>query len=91
MGLLAVEESPRWLAQKGRHDEALANLAFFRGVDANDAEVLEELAEIEIAVSEERANHRGLKEAFLGKGNFIRFVIAFTILCVSSSRRLIHF
>ena len=39
------------------------------------------MAEIEAAIEEERAAREGLgiKEAFLGKGNFIRFLIAFYI------------
>ena len=40
-----------------------------------------EMAEIEAGINEEREARRGfgLREAFFGKGNFIRFVIAFTI------------
>ena len=43
--------------------------------------VLEEYAEIEATIEEERNARKGLgwKEAFFGKGNFIRFVIAFVI------------
>ncbi len=43
--------------------------------------VLHEIAEIEAAIEEERIAREGLgiKEAFFGKGNFIRFVIAFVI------------
>jgi hypothetical protein len=39
------------------------------------------MAEIDAQIEEERAARQGLglKEAFFGKGNFIRFVIAFTI------------
>ena len=39
------------------------------------------MAEIDAAVLEEREARRGLgiKEAFFGKGNFVRFVIAFVI------------
>jgi hypothetical protein len=39
------------------------------------------MAEIEAAINEEREARQGLgaKEAFFGKGNFIRFVIAFVI------------
>ena len=39
------------------------------------------MAEIEAAIEEERVARKGLgiKEAFFGKGNFIRFVIAFFI------------
>ena len=39
------------------------------------------MAEIDAQITEEREARKGLglKEAFFGKGNFIRFVIAFTI------------
>jgi hypothetical protein len=39
------------------------------------------MAEIDAQISEERNARKGLglKEAFFGKGSFIRFVIAFTI------------
>jgi len=39
------------------------------------------MAEIEAAINEEREARQGLgiREAFFGKGNFIRFVIAFVI------------
>jgi hypothetical protein len=39
------------------------------------------MAEIDAAIEEERQAREGLhwKEAFLGKGNFIRFVLAFVI------------
>jgi hypothetical protein len=86
LGLLTVKESPRWLAQKGRHEDALANLSYLRRVPVRpdgsyDESVLNEYAEIEAAIKEERAAREGLglKEAFLGKGNWIRFVIAIVI------------
>jgi len=80
-GLLTVKESPRWLASVGRHEEAIANLAYLRKEPANSQSVLEEMAEIDAAIEEEREARQGLgiKEAFFGKGNFVRFVIAFTI------------
>ena len=80
-GLLTVRESPRWLASKGRVDDALTNLAYLRKRDTDDEEVRAEMAEIEAAIEEEREARKGLgaKEAFLGKGNFIRFVIAAVI------------
>lgn len=39
------------------------------------------MAEIEAAINEEREARQGLgiKEAFFGKGNFIRFLLAFVI------------
>ncbi|KIY72272.1 general substrate transporter [Cylindrobasidium torrendii FP15055 ss-10] len=81
LGLFTVKESPRWLASVDRHEEALNSLAYLRKRSIHDESVLHELAEIEAAIAEEREarNGLGLKEAFFGKGNFIRFVIAFVI------------
>ena len=72
------KESPRWLAYAGRHEEALHNLAYLRKKSPNSAAVRVELAEIEAAIEEE---HQGisLRDAFLAKGNWIRFFIAFFI------------
>lgn len=66
---------------KGREPEALRNLAFLRRRPVTDLAVIEELAEIEAAVREEREAREGLgwQEAFLAPGNRIRFVIAFVI------------
>jgi MFS family permease len=81
LGLFTVKESPRYLASVGRTEEGLHNLAYLRRSSITDTEVLEEFAEIEAACEEERRAKEGLgwKEAFFGKGNFIRFVIAFTV------------
>jgi hypothetical protein len=56
-------------------------LAYLRRDYESSADVLSELAEIEAAVEEERIARENLrwKEAFFGKGNFVRFVIAFVI------------
>ncbi|KAF5383294.1 hypothetical protein D9615_004778 [Tricholomella constricta] len=80
-GLLTVKESPRWLASVGRNKEALRNLAYLRKESETSEAVAYEMAEIETQIQEERAAREGLgfKEAFLAKGNFIRFVIAFVI------------
>jgi len=80
-GLLTIKESPRWLASVGRRKEALASLAYLRKEPIDSEEVLSEMAEIEAAIEEERAARKGLglKEAFFGKGNFVRFFIAFFI------------
>ena len=81
LGLLTVRESPRWLVSKGRHAEAHTNLAYMRGSQPDSEGVLHELAEIEAALTEER-NARanlGLREAFFGRGKFVRFLIAFFI------------
>ena len=81
LGLLTTKESPRWLASRGRTHEALKNLAYLRKESMDSDSVRHEMAEIEAAIEEERAARKGLglKEAFFGKGNFIRFVIAFFI------------
>ncbi|TFY83914.1 hypothetical protein EWM64_g107 [Hericium alpestre] len=80
-GLLTVRESPRWLASVGREDEALANLAYYRRKHPESDDIRSEFAEIEAAILEERQARAdlGFKEAFLGKGNWIRFAIAFWI------------
>ncbi|KAF9506548.1 hypothetical protein BS47DRAFT_396141 [Hydnum rufescens UP504] len=80
-GLLFTRESPRWLATRGRTEEAIVNLAFLRRTSLSDPEVIAEFAEIEAAVEEEREARKGLgpKEAFLAPGNRIRFLIAFVI------------
>ncbi|KAG1824770.1 general substrate transporter [Suillus subaureus] len=81
LGLFTVKESPRWLASKGRVAEGIANLAYLRREPYDSDEVRREFAEIEAAIREEQEARQGLglKEAFFGKGNFIRFVIAFMI------------
>ncbi|KAF9524765.1 general substrate transporter [Crepidotus variabilis] len=81
LGLLTVKDSPRWLASVGRDEEALETLAYLRRADPTSEDVVHEIAEIQAAIDEERQSRAGLgwKEAFFGKGNFIRFVIAFVI------------
>ncbi|KAJ3562586.1 hypothetical protein NP233_g9479 [Leucocoprinus birnbaumii] len=81
LGILTIKESPRWLASVGRNEEALKNLAYLRKEPETSPDVLHEMAEIEAAIIEEREVRKGLgwKEAFFGKGNFVRFFIAFFI------------
>jgi sugar porter (SP) family MFS transporter len=81
LGILTIKESPRFLASVNKRDVALVNLAYLRREPVTSESVISELAEIEAAIDEERAARQGLglKEAFFGKGNFIRFVIAFVI------------
>ncbi|KAI0064834.1 general substrate transporter [Artomyces pyxidatus] len=82
LGLLTVKESPRWLASKGRSEEASTVLAYLRKMDPNSPRVRSELAEIEAVLQEQRDARNsvvGLRDAFFGRGNLIRFVIALVI------------
>ncbi|KAJ3759323.1 general substrate transporter [Lentinula raphanica] len=81
LGLLTIKESPRFLASVGRNNEALSNLAYLRRSSPHSESVILEMAEIEAAIQEENEARKSLgwREAFLGKGNAIRFVIAFMI------------
>ncbi|KAF7972317.1 hypothetical protein HWV62_18504 [Athelia sp. TMB] len=81
LGLLTVKESPRWLASRNRTEEAIANLAYLRRDVGDSHAIKHEYAEIEAQIMEEREARKGLglKEAFFGKGNFVRFNIAFFI------------
>lgn len=56
-------------------------MAYLRRAPVSSPEVLAEMAEIQAAIEEENAARAGVnwKEAFLGKGNFVRFFIAFFI------------
>ncbi|KZT57589.1 general substrate transporter [Calocera cornea HHB12733] len=82
IGLFFCRESPRWLARKGRMDQALSALAHYRRGSIHDEEIKAEMAEIEATILEERESRAGLgwQEAFFGKGNWPRFAIAFVIM-----------
>jgi len=64
IGMLRVPESPRWLVEKGRYDEALAVLKTVRSQDR----ALAEFAQVEHVAEEEQEN-QGLsfKEIFANK------------------------
>lgn len=46
-----MPESPRWLVAKGRVEEARQTLAALKGVDPGDADVHDDIAEIEVSLS----------------------------------------
>jgi len=60
-------------------DEGLKNLAYLRRLPADDVAVRAEFVEIEASIEEERVATQdlGWREAFFGKGNWPRFLIAF--------------
>lgn len=62
-GMLRMPESPRWLVDKGRSDEALAVLKTVRSEDRAVAE----LAEVETVAEEERDEHIEGKAIFSNK------------------------
>ncbi|KAL4862162.1 hypothetical protein BDV12DRAFT_49348 [Aspergillus spectabilis] len=79
LGMLFLKESVRWLASKGRHDEALQSLIWIRGGEDTE-EIRAEMAEILDGISAEVAATEGLtwKELNL-PANRYRVFIAITI------------
>ena len=53
VGMLRMPESPRWLVEKGRHDEALAVLKTIRSEDR----AIAEHGQVELIAEEEKAEH----------------------------------
>lgn len=66
VGLCFLKESPRWLAKKGRNEQAHISLAHVRCKPLDDPDVLEEMAEIKAAIEEEHLATEGFswKEMF---------------------------
>ncbi|KAK3191576.1 hypothetical protein K4F52_002391 [Lecanicillium sp. MT-2017a] len=58
LGMLVTKESTRWLAKKGRHDEALESLIWVRGGDT--PVVRDEFAEIIASIEEEKRIKSGV-------------------------------
>ncbi|CRG92426.1 Quinate permease [Talaromyces islandicus] len=75
LGMLLVKESVRWLAKKGRNEEALENLIWIRGGDT--PEVRAEFEEILAGLEEEIRATEGVtwKELLLPANRFRVFVI----------------
>ena len=73
--MLLVKESVRWLAKKGRNEEALANLIWVRGGDS--PEVQEEFEEIRLSIEEESRLTEGVtwKELMLPSNRFRVFIV----------------
>ncbi|HKU31586.1 sugar porter family MFS transporter [Arthrobacter sp. NyZ413] len=72
-GMLRMPESPRWLVEKGRRDEALSVLQTVRTADRAAAE----LADVEIVAKEERESHQiGWRAIFSNKNLFRILLVA---------------
>lgn len=81
LGLFFLKESPRWLAGKGRHEEALQSLAYIRNESPDSEEIQKEFAEIRAAIDEEVAATEGLTyKEFIQPSNLKRFGFAFTLM-----------
>jgi len=70
LGVFLLKESPRWLAKKGREDEALANLAYMRGTNIYNPMLQAEFQEIVQSTEHEREVSGGASwRELLLKGN----------------------
>src|SRR2546423_3370597 len=81
LGLFFLNESPRWLTKRGRHEDALKSLAYIRNEDPTSPDIALELAEIRAAVEEEVHLTEGVtwKEC-LKPGVRFRFITGFMIM-----------
>ena len=79
--MIPLRESPRWLAIKGRHEEALNNLAYIRLDDAVGPETRDEYNEIRdnIGALEMEAGGVRLKELWIPR-NRKRVLIGLTLM-----------
>jgi MFS transporter, SP family, arabinose:H+ symporter len=72
VALMFVPFSPRWLAEKGRNEEALSVLTKFNGKEA----ALVEMAEIRRSLSEEQGGFRELLKPGMRKALFVGIGVA---------------
>ena len=55
IGSFCIKESPRWLFQRSRREEAIKNLCWIRNLDANHVYLQEEIHGIDSALEQQRA------------------------------------
>ena len=82
VGMLLVKESTRWLAKKGRNEEAYASLLWVRG-GVDSPEIRAEFAEIQSGVELELQLSEGLtyKELLLPSNRYRMFIAITVQLC----------
>lgn len=73
--VFSIPESPRWLVNKGRVEDARASLSAFKGLDLHDPEISAEVSGIELALEETGRSAAKLGDIFtMGKDKlFYRF------------------
>ena len=81
LGMLLIKESARWLAKRGRNEEALDSLIWVRGEDT--PEVQAEFAEILMGIEEEIRATEGVtwREANLPANRYRLFIAVTLQLC----------
>lgn len=81
VGLMFLPESPRWLAKKGRDEDAVASLASMRCEQTDSPSVIREFAEIRASINEEEAASEGVNwKACLRPGIRSRFILVFLLM-----------
>src|SRR6478672_6516203 len=78
-GMLRIPESPRWLVEKGKYDEALGVLKTVRSEDR----AMAEFAQVELIAREERENHQIGIRAIMGSKWLRRIIFVGIGVCMT--------